>query len=400
MRSESILAKSKLMLAFALTLGLVMVAIPGAQAQTFSVVHSFTGGSDGSGPLSGFITDSAGNMYGTASTGGTSYYGVVFKVNTSGVETVLHTFTGGTDGVSPNGRLVRDKVGNLYGTTTGGGVNGSGTVFEVSPAGNEKVLHSLIGGTQGSDPQAGLAMDAAGNLYGTATAGGANGNGTVFELVKPKAGGKWMAKTLYSFGSGTDGRVPVAGVAFDGAGNVYGTTSVGGTYGYGTVFELSPSGAGWKETTLHQFQNLADGGTPYAGLIFEKGNFYGAATQGGNGGGGVVFELTPATGGGWTFSELYSQPGWNISGTFRDLVMDAAGNLYGTTHCDGAYDAGTVYKLTLADGSWSYTSLYVFTGGTDGLFSFSNLVLEHGKLYGTTNEGGADGGGVIFEVTP
>jgi uncharacterized repeat protein (TIGR03803 family) len=399
MKFETISAWGRLVLAFAFVLGVVVVAMPRAQAQTFSVVHSFTGGSDGSGPLSGFITDSAGNMYGTASTGGASNYGVVFKVNASGVETVLHNFSGGTDGANPDGRLVRDKSGNLYGTTTSGGVNGSGTVFEVSPAGKEKVLHSLIGGTQGSDPEAGLAMDAAGNLYGTATTGGANGSGTVFELVKPKTGGKWLAKTLYSFGNGTDGGLPVAGVAFDGAGNIYGTTSQGGAYGYGTVFELSPSGSGWKETTLHQFQNLDDGGTPYAGLIFEKGNFYGAVTQGGNGEGGVVFELTPATGGGWTFSELYSQPGWGISGSFRNLIMDAEGNLYGTTHCDGAPDAGTVYKLTLESGSWVYTSLYIFTGGTDGLYSFSNLVLEHGKLYGTTNEGGAHGLGVIFEVT-
>src|SRR5580698_7512869 len=314
MRSGTISARGKIGVAFALALGLVVVAIPQAQAQTFSVVHNFTGESDGGGPLSGFVTDSAGNMYGTASAGGASNYGVVFKVNTGGVETVLHTFNGGTDGANPNGRLVRDKAGNLYGTTTAGGVNGSGTVFEVTAAGKEIVLRSLIGGTNGSDPEAGLAMDAAGNLYGTATAGGANGNGTVFELVRPKTGGKWLAKTLYSFGNGTDGKTPVAGVAFDSAGNLYGTTSLGGTYGYGTVFELARSGSGWKESILHHFENLDDGGTPYAGLIFEKGNFYGAVTQGGSGGGGVVFELTPATGGGWTFTELYSQPGWNISG--------------------------------------------------------------------------------------
>jgi uncharacterized repeat protein (TIGR03803 family) len=399
MKFASTSARGKLGLAFAFVLGMAVVRVPLAQAQSFSVVHNFTGGSDGGAPLNGFITDSAGNMYGTTNGGGASNYGVLFKVNASGGETVLHTFNGGTDGANPEGRLVKDQAGNLYGTTTGGGVNGAGTVFEVSPAGKEIVLHSLVAATNGSVPEAGLAMDAAGNLYGTATAGGANGNGTVFELVRPKTGGKWMAKTLYSFGNGTDGKIPVAGVAFDGAGNIYGTTSVGGTYGYGTVFELTPSGSGWKESALHNFQNLNDGGTPYAGLIFEKGNFYGAATQGGSGGGGVVFELTPASRGGWTFTELYSQPGWGISGSFRNLVMDAAGNIYGTTHCDGANNAGTVYKLTPASGSWTYTSLYVFTGGKDGLYSFSNLVLEHGKLYGTTNEGGADNYGVIFEVT-
>jgi uncharacterized repeat protein (TIGR03803 family) len=139
---------------------------------------------------------------------------------------------------------------------------------------------------------------------------------------------------------------------------------------------------------------------PYAGLIFDKvGNLYGGATEGGTAGGGTIFKLTPASGS-WTFSVLYSLPGWNISGPFRNLMMDGAGNLYGTTHCDGTYDAGTVYKLSLQNGSWTYTSLYVFTGGADGLYSFSNLVVDQGKLYGTTNLGGANGFGVVFEVKP
>jgi uncharacterized repeat protein (TIGR03803 family) len=247
-------------------------------------------------------------------------------------------------------------------------------------------------------------MDAAGNLYGTASAGGSNGNGTVFKLSPNKTGGKWREKVLYSFGSGTDGAIPVAGVTFDATGKLYGTTSAGGTYGYGTVFQLKPSKSGWKENILHNFQMQSDGGVPYAGVVFDQsGNLYGAATEGGDGGpsgGGTVFELTPLKGG-WTFAVLYSLPGWGISGTYRNLLLDASGNIYATTHCDGAQSAGTVYKLTHSGGTRIYTALYVFTGGSDGLFSFSNLVFDkHRNLYGTTKVGGASESGVVFKVKP
>jgi uncharacterized repeat protein (TIGR03803 family) len=387
------------MFAFAFLIGMLAITIPQAQAQTFSVVHNFTGGSDGAGPLNGLTKGASGILYGTTNAGGASNYGVVFKLNSAGVETVLHTFTGGADGANPEGFLVSDKTGNLYGTTTAGGAYNAGTVFEVTAAGVETVLYSFTGATDGSDPEAGLAMDAAGNLYGTTIAGGANGNGTVFKLTLVKTG-KWIERVLYSFGTGTDGAVPVAGVTL-GDGKLLGTTSLGGSYGFGTVFELTPAGSAWAETILHDFQGGDDGATPYAGSIVDKaGNFYGAATDDGTGGGGTVFELTPADGG-WTFTVLYSQPGWGISGSFRNLMIDASsGTIYGTTHCDGANSAGTVWELAPASGSWTYNLLYTFTGGTDGLYSFSNLVLKQGKLYGTTNQGGADGFGVVFEVTP
>jgi uncharacterized repeat protein (TIGR03803 family) len=362
-------------------------------------VHNFTGGSDGGGPLNGFTSDGAGNLYGTTSSGGTSNHGVVFRLTQSGVETVLYNFKDGTDGAYPQGALVRDKAGNFYGTTLGGGATSTGTVFGISTKGKEEVLYSFSGGTDGASPEAGLALDAAGNLYGTTTAGGANGNGTVFKLTAPNKGAKWTETVLYNFGAAPDGATPVAGVTFDKAGNLYGTTSAGGAYGLGTIFQLIPSASGWTENILHEFQDGDDGAVPFAGLISDKaGNFYGAAGEGGTGGGGTVFELTPANGG-WTLTVLYSQSGWNVSGTFRNLLLDASGNLYGTTHCDGAPEAGTVYELTPAGGSWTYTLLYTFTGGTDGLYSFSNLVFEEGKLYGTTNEGGTDDAGVVFEVT-
>jgi uncharacterized repeat protein (TIGR03803 family) len=382
-----------------LVFALALTSIPQAEAQTFSVVHNFTGGSDGGGPLNGFTSDGAGNLYGTTSSGGATNHGVVFRLNNEGVETVLYNFKDGSDGAYPQGALIKDKAGNFYGTTLGGGSAGTGTVFGITAKGKEQVLYSFAGGKDGAAPEAGLTFDAAGNLYGTTTASGANGTGTVFKLAVPQKGLKWMETVLYSFGAAPDGATPVAGVTFDKAGNLYGTASAGGAYGFGTIFELTPTGASWTENIIHEFQDGDDGAVPFAGLIADKkGNFYGAAGEGGTGGGGTVFELTPENGT-WTFTVLYSQAGWNVSGTFRDLMMDASGNLYGTTHCDGGPEAGTVYKLTPASGSWSYTLLYTFTGGSDGLYSFSNLVLEQGKLYGTTNEGGTDDAGVVFEVT-
>jgi uncharacterized repeat protein (TIGR03803 family) len=164
---------------------------------------------------------------------------------------------------------------------------------------------------------------------------------------------------------------------------------------------LTPSKSSWTENILYNFQGGNDGNVPYAGLIVDQsGNFYGAATGGGTGAGGTIFELSPSNGG-WTFTVLYNIPGWTLSGPFRNLVMDASGNLYGTTHCDGSYGSGTVYKLTLSGGTWTYTSLYVFTGGSDGLYSFSNLVFDkQGNIYGTANQGGANGFGVVFKIKP
>ncbi len=398
MECESISGPGKLMLALASVVGLAALAIPCAQAQTLSVVHNFTGGSDGGNPVNGFTMSATGTLYGTASSGGSSGYGVVFKVGDKGDETVLHSFAGGSDGATPNGGVIEDPSGAFFGTTTTGGTSGLGTVYRVKRT-KETVLYSFAGGTDGADPQAGLVMDAAGNLYGTTSVGGSAGNGTVFELVAPKVkSGRWTETVLYSFGTGTDGATPIGGVNLDAAGNLYGTTSLGGTYGYGTVFRLTP-GSGWTENILYNFDNTTDGAYPYADLISDAaGNLYGAATDGGTGGGGTIFELTPSNGN-WTFAVLYSLPGWGISGTFRDLLLDASGNIFGTTHCDGADSAGTIFELTPSGGSWTYTLLYTFTGGGDGLYSISNLVMKRGKLYGTTIDGGANGAGVIYKLT-
>jgi uncharacterized repeat protein (TIGR03803 family) len=400
MKAKTMSTTTRPLQAFAFALGLAACAIPAAHAATFGVVHNFGGTSDGAFPLNGLTADGSGNLYGAASSGGASNYGVVFKMDTSGVVTVLYNFKGGTDGADPEGHLMANKAGSVFGTTAAGGASGAGTVFRITAAGKEQVLYSFAGGSDGSAPQAGLTRDKAGNLYGTTYAGGANGNGTVFKLSLPaRKGAHWTEKVLYSFGTGTDGATPVGGVAFDAAGNIYGTTSAQGAGGYGTVFQLTRSGSTWTESTLHDFQNADDGAIPYAGLIYKGGNFYGAATEGGVNEGGTIFELTPS-GSSWNFTVIYSVPGWGISGTFRDVLMDKAGAIYGTTHCDGDDNAGTVYKLTPSGSSWNYTLLYTFTGGTDGLYSFSNLVLKGGSVYGTTNSGGANGMGVIFSVKP
>jgi uncharacterized repeat protein (TIGR03803 family) len=402
MKLGSISVTFKLLLEFAFVLGLAAVVTPRAQAQTFSVVYSFTGGSDGGHPLAGFTIGAGGNLYGTTSAGGASSAGTVFKITGKGTEVVLHNFTGGADGANPQASLLMDAFGNLYGTTIAGGASGAGTVFKITRKGTESVLYSFMGQADGAKPQAALAIDKAGNLYGTTSAGGSNGNGSIFHLAPPKKkGGKWTEKVLYSFDQGTDGATPVAGVTLDAKHNLYGTTSAGGSYGYGTVFQLKRSKSGWTENVLYNFQGGNDGSVPYAGVIVDhSGNLYGGATGGGTGAGGTIFELTPSSSG-WTFSVLYNIPGWSLSGPFRNLMMDASGNLYGTTHCDGDYSAGTVYELTPAGGTWTYTSLYVFTGSSDGLFSYSNLVLDKlGNLYGTTGYGGVGGAGVVFKIKP
>jgi uncharacterized repeat protein (TIGR03803 family) len=376
---------------------LAAVVSAGARAQSFEVVHNFTGADDGANPVDGFAMGSTGVLYGVASAGGASGNGVVFRVMATGKVTVLHNFTGGADGAAPFGRVIVGPNDTLFGTTMAGGTSGAGTVFRLKGK-REKVLYSFAGGTHGAAPQAELTMDDAGNLYGTTSAGGASGNGTVFELVAPqKENGAWKEVILYSFGTGTDGATPLAGVTLDAAGNLYGTTSVGGAKGFGTVFKLT-HGATWTETIVHHFQDTDDGAYPYAGLVADAhGNLYGGATQGGTDGGGTIFRLTP---GGTSFSVVASVPGAAISGAWRNLLIADNGTIYGTTHCDGDYGAGTLFMLTPSGNGWTYKLLYTFTGGSDGEYAISNLVMKGGKLYGTALQGGAHDAGVIYRLTP
>ena len=371
-----------------------------AECQTFSIIYNFTNQNDGGTPLAGLSYDGK-NFYGTTNTGG-SGYGNVFELSPSGSNwalTPLHSFTAGSDGAAPDARVLIGPDKTLYGTTTQGGPSTFGTVFNLKRSGNS-VLYSFLGGNDGAQPSAGdLIADSMGNIYGTTSQGGTSGNGSVYKLVRSK-NGSYTEQQLYSFGRGTDGAFPIGGVVFDKAGNLYGTTTLGGEYGYGMIYELKPSGSSWTETILYNFQDGNDGGTPYTGLIQDKsGNFYGATVSGGTGAGGVVFELSPSADT-WQYNVLYAIDGWAVSGPFRNLVLDSKGNLYGTTHCDGGVTKGTIWELTPANGTWTYTELHEMQGGTDGYFLFTNLVIDkEDNLYGTASAGGANGYGEIFKIS-
>jgi uncharacterized repeat protein (TIGR03803 family) len=365
----------------------------------FQVLYTFQDGTDGGNPFAGLTADSSGNLYGTTSSGG-SGYGTAFELKNAAhgyKYVVLHTFAGGNDGANPYARLILGTGGKLYGTTVNGGSGGAGTVFELLPGKtprNERVLYTFTQSAQGANPSAGdLTIDANGAIYGTTQNGGAFGQGTVFKLS-----GAHKEKVLYSFGAtASDGTQPYAGVTFDRAGNIYGTTSLGGE-GYGTVFELTPSKSKWIEQTIHTFGNVTDGGTPYAGLSFDaQGNLFGSTTQGPGDGGGTFFELTPS-GKSWSFNTIYSLSGWGISGEFRTAYLDPNDNIIGTTHCDGQYSSGSVYELQRSGSTYNYVDLYDFTGGTDGQYVFSNPAFDaKGDIFGTTNVGGS-GYGVVWEV--
>jgi uncharacterized repeat protein (TIGR03803 family) len=384
---------------------------------SFTVLHSFDL-ADGAHPVAGLTRDAAGNLYGTA--------GVVFKLGPTGTYTVLYRFTGGADGGAPNGPLIRDPAGNLYGTTTyggSGGTYGHGVVFKLSPTGTETVLYRFTGGADGGAPNGPLIRDPAGNLYGTTAGGGATTNackppftcGVVFELIRcDSTPSGYDFKVLHSF-TGPDGALPLVGLIRDGAGNLYGTTANGGDtstsacsgLGCGVVFKLSPTGT---ETVLYSFTGGADGAQPLAGLIRDAGgNLYTTTSQDGTGRFGTVFKLSPAGAGTALYSFSGGADGGNPSG---GLTRDSAGNLYGTTVLGGVAESvgcsfagstscGVVFKLSPTG---TYTVLHTFTGGGDGGNPFAGLILDvAGNLYGTTYFGGrtraCDGCGVVFRVT-
>ena len=416
-------------LALAIVLALTLVLAQSARAQTYQVIHNFTGGKDGLIPETGLTIDKAGNLYGTTIAGGGAGggYGTVFKLthkNSGWVFTPLYSFAGGNDGADPQARVVFGPDGSLYGTTAeGGGGNGCGgqgcgTVFRLRPAStacktalcpwSETVLYKFTGALDGGEPYGAVTFDKAGNIYGTTAQGGPqSGNcflgscGTVYKLTP--ANGSWTESVLYSFAGGNDGQWPVGSVIFDGAGNLYGSTNgggpYGGSYGYGTVFQLAPSGSGWAENILYAFHGGSDGQAPLdSPILDESGNLYGTNAGGGTGGGGTVYQLTPSNGN-WTLTTLYGFTG--SAGPYGGVIMDAAGNLYGTTQLDGAYGQGSAFKLTPSSGSWTYTSLHDFTGGSDGGLPGCTLTFDaSGNLYGTTTEGGANQYGVVFEITP
>ncbi len=394
---------------------LLMTAVA-AQAQTYTVVHKFSG-SDGERPTSTLVLDRAGNFYGTAENGGTYGYGVLFQLKASGSGWILrplHYFgQQAGNGYNPldYGGLTFGPDGALYGSASSGGLlecfegqSYCGALFRLQPPATAcksalclwdySLIYQFTSSFDSGGPETSLVFDAAGNLYGTGL------YGTIYELSP--SGGGWNESSIYQLDNYTN-----AGMIMDSAGNLYGTW-----WSYdnnGGVFELSPSSSGWTETVLYSFTGGSEGSSPLGGLIFDSaGNLYGSTSTGGSEGGGAVFELSPS-GSGWTYNLVCGLRGYsNMSGPQSALTLDSQGNLYGTTYSGGGFGAGEVFKATRMGNNWVCSDLYDFQQDGNGVFPIAGVALDsQGNLYGTASAGGVqgtcggdDGCGVIWEIKP
>lgn len=424
-----------------------------ARAATERVLHTFAIQPNGDVPTGPVTADLEGNLYGGTAWGGFldcpgsqgAGCGVIFALrpNPTGGwdESVLYRFNG-ADGASPNGGMVFDAAGNLYGTTYYGGTGpctdgyqpGCGVIFKLTPNPSatewrESVLYNFGGGSDGAHPDSGLIFDSAGNLYGVTGYGGGGscsdpfgvGCGSVFDLTPSGNGSLWKENVLHTFRV-ADGAYPTGPLIFDDAGNLYGTTWYGGRFGFGTVFELMNSEGQWQERLLHSFTNGQDGANPAAGLIADSnGNFFGTAAYGGLQvcyddagevfGCGTAFTFRQGPNGNWNTRVIHSFTG-GADGQGGDdgavpsgLTLDVAGNLYGDTTLGGNVSgAGMVFELTRGlgvGGQWTETVLHSFGGAQDGYEPrFTPLLTGAGDLFGTTQEGGTNNQGTVFEVTP
>ncbi len=380
-------------LASAVALLLGIVTTQSAQAQTFTVLHNFTGSPDGAWPYASLVRDPAGNLYSTTDAGGAYGYGTVFKLSPSGKETVLYSFTGGADGANPLFSLFRDAAGNLYGTTELGGASGVGTVFELTKGGKESVLYSFTGGADGCYPTGGLLRDTAGNWYGTAEECGASKVGTLFKLSK-----NGTFTVLHAFDGEPDGAYPAFTTPLmDKAGNLYGVTEEGGLDNSGAVYELSKNG---KEKVLYSFKGgTTDGCDVFGNPLMDKGgNIYGTANACGPSHVGIVWKVSKGK-----ETILHSFAGGSSDGAepIAGVIMDAKGNMYGTTYQGGSANLGTAYKLSK---NGAVTLLHTFTG-SDGDYLYSGLIQDAtGSFYSTTLNGGSGDGcrngcGTVWKIT-
>lgn len=414
---------------------LVFFGTTAGWSANYKILHVFKSGN--SVPSSGLAVDAHGNAYGTTAEGCASSGGTVYEMSpTTGYHLLYHFSCYDSGGNGPQGNLAIDSAGNLYGATTyGGNTSGAcgssrrtcGTVFELSPPSNgtglwtETVLYAFCGtNCDEVNPESGVIMDSQGNLYGTAS-------DVVFELSPPVSGnGAWTETVLYTFCSEkncTDGEYPVGGLIFDEGGNLYGTTTAGGTSGGGTVFELSPGANGWIEGVLYSFcsqPSCPDGLQPRSGLIFDaSGNLYGTTSAGGhsasgcayNGfsGCGIVFALTPSVSGSWAETIVHAFSGNDGATPLAGVVLDPEGSVYGTTYqggtgpspnCDDV-DCGTVFKLTPENNGQWRASVFRFADDLTGSNPTTPVSLDSaGNVYGTTTVGGGlEGGGVLFRIT-
>jgi len=394
----------------------VLVSPAHSQTGTEKVLYTFEGGSNAGGPAGPLVFDKSGNLYGTTEGGGGtcgSYTcGTIYKLEKSKsvwTESLVYTFSGGSDGFQSESGAVFDKLGNLYVVTGAGGNSGCyegagcGAVLELTPSDtgwNEQTLYTFNPSTDGGGSSSPLVLND-GNIYGVGRWGGIAGCyfgcGSVFELSP--SGNSWVEKTLYLFQDGSDGANPFSDQMFY-KGNLYGVTSPPSPYGLGGVFELKHSKGAWTDSTLYSFTGGNDGESPYAGTIFDRaGSIYGTTAFGGAYGYGTVFKMT-LSGGVWTLTTLYAFTGAaDGANPSTALTLDNSGNIYGTTSGGGA-GYGVVFELVNSGtGTYSYNTIYSFAGSPDGQQPSSPVTRRGGKLYGTTYLGGA-GYGVVYEITP
>jgi uncharacterized repeat protein (TIGR03803 family) len=406
--------RGKMLVTVAVTLLLVTCSWASSETLLYSLC-SLTSCADGAYPYAGLVADSSGNLYGTAYQYGANSsfpYGVVFELKRSGgawKQIVLHSFAGGpNDGAYPRAPLTFDTAGNLYGTTFQGGTKNYGTVFVMKHSGSkwtESVIHSFLStsSTDGYYPYARVTFDAKGNLYGTTEYGGAHGVGTVFLMTQSK--GKWTYKLIHGFAAGNDGAYPLGPITVGANGYYYGTTyNGGGTYNDGEVYRLFQARGVWVIQRVFSFTGGSAGANPDSGLAMDaSGNFYGTTYAGGATNLGTVYKLKAGKNNTYTQSVIHSfsgQPGDGQTPYYDvGVVLDTKGNIYGTTLYGGSNNAGTVFELKPSGSTYKEIVLHSFGSG-DGYYPYAGVIFVNGKLYGTTESGGAHSAGTVFAVTP
>jgi hypothetical protein len=402
---------------FTMAAAAILCAAGSAQAGVKeTTLYAFTGNNDGGFPHGGVIADANGNLYGVTTSGGANHNGAVYELSppkrgqTAWTETTLYAFKGGNDGSNPQAALMMDSSGHLYGTTYGGGASGEGVAFELHEhkgTWRYNLLWSFTGGNDGGAPSGALVMDNAGNLYGTTTGGGSGVVGTVFELSPPGTRKTWTESVLYNFTGNNDGGEPMGNVLLGTDGNIYGTTAGYGQFNYGTIYRLTAptSGGNWGFSTLHAFQGGSDGEVPRDGLIQDaSGTLYGA-TAGFDNSYGNVFQMNTD---GSNYNVIYTitgGQGFTGNGPWQTVSMDASGTIYGTTYADGQSALGEVFQLKPQAGKpWKATVLYTFQGGAAGQYAYSNVLIDKvGRLYGTTYGVAGQGGffpGTVWRIKP
>ena len=385
-----------------------MLLATAAQAQTLTILHNFTGGTDGANPFAGVTFDQQGRIYGTAAYGGSHQAGAVYRLAREGggwVLSPLYSFGSQEhDGTTPYGRVIFGPDGLLYGTTSAGG-QGYGTIFSLRPPATacktafcpwlETVLYSFAGGEDGGNPDYGdLVFDQSGNIYGTTVYGGSSNRGVVFKLTRSGSG--WTESVVWNFSNGSEGYYPLSGVILDTAGNLYGTTSYS-SVGNGAVYELSPTQSGWSEKTLYSFTGDDNGGGAGSLIVNAHGDLFGIT---GFFLPGAAYELTPHNGN-YSFSLLQTFSGGGYPPTIAAPTMDSQGNVYGPVPSGGGSGYGEIFKLTPSGNQWIYSQFYEFAdcNNGSGCFPFGAVTFgADGNMYGTTEEGGT-GEGTVWELT-